>query len=264
LGNYRVLKRLGAGGMGIVYRGEHSRLCRQVAIKVMAPNLETSPVVLFRFGSVMQAMARLQHRNIVAAIDVGEEVCTDGETPNLHYVVMEFVPGQNLEKYVLPQDALPVVQACDIAYQIVSALSESHKHHLVHRDRKPSNIQHKPEGHVKPLSFGLAQQFMNRMTEPGIIQGTVEYMAPEQGKDARGVNIRADIYGLGGVPFWCLIGQPQWNRNENKNKGLVRRQTSESPAVRAVQPLVPPELDAVVQRMVATSPRDRFPNRRPS
>jgi response regulator RpfG family c-di-GMP phosphodiesterase len=260
LGNYRVLERLGCGGMGIVYRGEHARLRRQVAIKVLAPTLETSPTILLRFDSEMQAVARLQHPNIVAAIDAGEAVCPDEEMPNLHYLVMEFVPGQNLEKYVQSVGPLPVVQACDIVYQIASALAEAHKHHLVHRDLKPSNIQRTPEGRVKLLDFGLAQHFTNRMTEPGIMLGTVEYMAPEQAKDARGVDVRADIYGLGGVLFWCLTGQPPWSRNDNTIEGLVRRQTSAPPSVRSWLPDLPPALDHVIQRMMATHPADRFPN----
>jgi putative two-component system response regulator len=260
LGNYRVLERVGAGGMGIVYRGEHVRLRRQVAIKVLAPTLETSPTVLLRFDSEMQAVARLQHPNIVAAMDAGEVAASDADASKLHYFVMEYVPGQNLEKYVQTTGPLPVVQACDKAYQVASALAEAHKHHLVHRDLKPSNIQRTPEGRVKLLDFGLAQHFTNRMTEPGVMLGTVEYMAPEQAKDARGVDVRADIYGLGGVLFWCLAGRPPWSRAENTIEGLVRRQTEAPPSVRAWQPNVAPELDAIIRRMMATKPADRFPN----
>jgi putative two-component system response regulator len=259
LGNYRVLDRLGAGGMGVVFRAEHLRLRRQVAIKVLAGSLERCPSVLVRFDSEMQAIARLQHPNIVAAIDAGFVASPTAEMSNLHYFVMEYVPGQDLEEYVQTTGPLPPFQACDIAYQIASALAESHKHHLVHRDLKPSNVQRTPEGRVKLLDFGLAQHFLHRMTEPGTMLGTVEYMAPEQAQDASTVDIRADIYGLGGTLFCCLTGRPPFSEEGNTIEGLIRRHTQPPPLIRRWQGGLPAALEAVVARMMAPRPEDRFP-----
>jgi response regulator RpfG family c-di-GMP phosphodiesterase/serine/threonine protein kinase len=260
LGNYRVLDRVGAGGMGVVFRGEHLRLRRQVAIKVLAASLERCPAVLVRFDSEMQTIARLQHPNIVAAIDAGFVPAPTPETANLHYFVMEYVPGQDLEQYVQTNGALTTFQACDIAYQVASALAETHKHQLVHRDLKPSNILRTPEGRVKLLDFGLAQHFLNRMTEPGTMLGTVDYMAPEQAQDASTVDIRADIYGLGGTLFCCLTGRPPFSDDCNTMQGLIRRHTQPPPSIRRWQPGLPAALDAVVARMMAPRAEDRYPN----
>jgi response regulator RpfG family c-di-GMP phosphodiesterase len=259
LGNYRVLDRIGAGGMGVVFKGEHLRLRRIVAIKVLAMSLENSCQALLRFDSEMQAVARLQHANIVAAMDAGEVPSPDPDTPVLHYYVMEFVPGQDLEDYVKVSGALPPAQACDLAYQIASALVESHKHRLVHRDLKPSNVLRTPEGQAKLLDFGLAQHFDQRLTQPGVMLGTIEYMAPEQAQDASTVDIRADIYGLGGILYWCLTAHPPFDTHGNLAQELVKRQTEPPPSVRTHQPNLPAELDAVVARMMAPRPDDRYP-----
>ena len=167
MGNYRVLDRLGAGSMGVVFRAEHFRMRRPVAIKVLPLHSEHASQSLSRFLTEMRAVAQLQHPNIVAAIDAGEHFGTGLDSPVLHYFVMEYVPGQDLEKYVEFKGRLPIAQACDFASQIASALAEAHKHNLVHRDIKPSNVLITPEGQAKLLDFGLARQFGNRQTEPG-------------------------------------------------------------------------------------------------
>ena len=258
LGNYRVLDRLGAGGMGVVFRAEHRRLRRLAAVKVLTASLVDSELVRFRFDSEMRAVAQLQHPNIVAAIDAGEEVSTDGDSGSLHYFVMELVPGQNLEKYVQTAGALPVVQACDVAYQIASALAEAHKHQLIHRDLKPSNVQRTPEGRVKLLDFGLAQHFHHRVTQPGTMLGTADYIAPEQAQDAAAVDGRADIYGLGGTLFWCLTGRTPFRAEDSTLEAVVRRHAQPPPSARRFRPDLPGELDALVARMMATRPADRF------
>jgi response regulator RpfG family c-di-GMP phosphodiesterase len=259
LGNYRVLERIGAGGMGVVFKAEHLRLRRLVAVKVLALSLESSCQALLRFDSEMQAVARLQHPNIVAALDAGEVPSTDAETPVLHYYVMEYVPGQDLEDYVKAFGPLAPTQACDLSYQLASALSESHKHRLVHRDLKPSNVLRTPEGQAKLLDFGLAQHFDQRLTQPGVMLGTVEYMAPEQAQDASSVDIRADIYGLGGILYWCLTGHPPFEAAANVAQEMVKRQTQPPPSIRTRQPSLPAELDAVVARMMACNKEDRYP-----
>jgi serine/threonine protein kinase len=244
--------------MGVVYRAEHIYLRRQVAIKVFNPSDEQHPVLLHRFHTEIRAIARLQHPNVIGALDVGEAVSPDGHSPNLHYFVMEYVPGQNLDQVVRGQGPLPVPKACDVVHQIANALAEAHKRDLVHRDIKPSNIQLTPEGQAKLLDFGLARLLCHRVTSPGIMMGSLEFMAPEQAQDASAVDIRADIYALGGTLFWCLTGQPPFPANGNFTDSLARRCVEPPPSVRALRAEVPEGLEAVLNRMLAVRPEDRF------
>jgi response regulator RpfG family c-di-GMP phosphodiesterase len=266
LGNYRVLERIGAGGMGVVFKAEHIRLRRQVAVKVVPVytpandlHFDHESPVLLRFFAEMRAAAQLQHPNIVAAIDVGEVTGTDPDEPTLHYFVMEYVPGQDLEEYVRREGPLPQMTACDVIHQVASALAEANKHGLIHRDIKPSNILVTPEGQAKLLDFGLMRDYRNRMTEPGTVLGTVDYMAPEQARDASAVDIRADIYGLGGTLYWCLTGERPFPAEGNLVQVLARRLTQPPPSIRGRRPDLPDQLEAVVSRMLALDPQDRYP-----
>jgi response regulator RpfG family c-di-GMP phosphodiesterase len=259
LGNYRVLDRLGAGGMGIVFRAEHCRMRRVVAIKVLPVSRDMNPKLLMRFFAEIRAVAQLQHPNIVAAFDAGIAPGAHADAPDLHYFVMEYVPGEDLEQYVEKHGPLPVPHACNLVHQVGSALAEAHKHNLVHRDIKPPNIRITPEEQAKLLDFGLARQFRQRHTEPGTMLGTIDYMAPEQARDASTVDIRADLYGLGGVLFWCLTGRPPFPTEDSVVQAVTRRLTQPPPSVRTWRPEIPPELDAVVARMMALNPEDRHP-----
>ncbi len=258
LGNYRVLDRVGAGSMGVVYKAEHLRMRRTVAIKVLSLHADQDPQLLARFYGEMQAVARLQHPNIVAAMDAGE---THGSpnAPVLHYFVMEYVQGQDLEAYVKQNGPLPPARACQVIYQIASALEEAHKHNLVHRDIKPSNILLTAEDQAKLLDFGLAMHFRSRMTVPGTVLGTIDFMAPEQAHDASKVDVRADIYSLGATFFWCLTGQTPFLAQDSLVQDLIACMTRRAPSVRSLQPQLAPELDAVVARMMALEPADRYP-----
>src|SRR5262245_6408979 len=173
LGNYRVLERLGAGGMGVVFKAEHVDLRRPVAVKVLPLSGALDPRAEGRFLTEMRVVARLQHPNIVAAMDAGQAVDPTGDAPPLRYFVMELVAGQDLEEYVPAQGPLPVAEACNLIYQAAAALAEAHKHHLVHRDIKPSNLRVTPDGQVKLLDFGLARHGPSRLTEPGTLLGTL-------------------------------------------------------------------------------------------
>ena len=170
---------------------------------------------------------------------------------------MEYVVGRNLEDHVAAKGPLSAAKACDIAYQIASALAEAHKHGLVHRDIKPSNIVLTPEGQAKLLDFGLARHYTSRLTEPGAALGTLNYMAPEQIRDASSVDIRADVYGLGGVLYWCLSGRTPFPPQENIAQQVNCRLTQTPLSICAVRPDVPAELDAVVTRMMALEPGAR-------
>jgi len=260
LGHYRVLERIGAGGMGIVFKGEHVRLRQKVAIKVLPlfMSRDQSARNLLRFNAEVRAIAQLNHPNIVRAFDAGEVASPDEDGPILHYYVMDYIEGRDLEEHVRAKGPLHVAEACDIICQIAGALEEAHKHNLVHRDIKPSNVLVTPSGKAMLLDFGLVRQFRHRVTEPGTILGTVDYMAPEQAIDASTVDIRADIYSLGATLFWCLTARPPFQPKANLAQEMVCRQTQPPPSVRKYRADLSPELDAVVARMMAVTPDDRY------
>jgi putative two-component system response regulator len=258
LGNYRVLDRLGAGGMGVVLKAEHLRLPRLVAIKLIPIRPDEDPRVQQRFNAEIWSVAQMQHPNIVGAIDAGEAVDADPRSPKLHYFVMDYVAGQNLEDYINQQGPINPTVACDLIYQVASALTEAHKFNLVHRDIKPSNVLVTPESQAKLLDFGLVRHFSSRVTEPGTTLGTLDYLAPEQARDASSVDIRADIYGLGGTLFWCLTGRTPFIATGNLIQDLVGRIKQQPPSVSQARSGISADLDAVVAKMMATDPNERF------
>lgn len=259
VGNYRLLERLGAGGMGVVFLAEHIRMRNLVAIKILAETFEPQKTLVPRFYAETRAIAKLKHPNIVSAIDCGEVAAADEGARALHYFVMEYVRGKDLEAMVVEDGPMDVQKACDIITQIADALSEAHRQGLVHRDIKPSNILVTPEGKAKLLDFGLAQQNNNRMTEAGTILGTIGYMAPEQAKDASTVDARADIYSLGATLYWCLTGQDPFPNRGHITQELIQRLTQPPPSTRSIRPEVPADLDHVVARMMSVDPEERYP-----
>ncbi len=258
LGNYRVLDFLGKGTTGSVFKAEHRLLRRPVAIKVVAQRDTDNVKILERFFNEMWIVAHLQHPNIVAAVDAGELPSPSVNVLHLQYLVMEYVPGLDLEETVKSHGPLAPSVACDLIYQVADALAEADRHRLVHRDIKPSNIRVTPEGQSKLLDFGVARSVRRRLTEPGVVLGSVAYLAPEQAQDSRAVDIRADIYGLGGTLFWCLTGQAPFPVKGNILVELAKRATQPPPSLRAVQPELPQELEKVVAAMMATNPDNRY------
>jgi serine/threonine protein kinase len=273
LGNYRVLDWLGAGGMGVVYKAEHIHMKRPVALKVLLTEVDGNDVFLQRFSSEMQALAVLRHPNIVLAFDAGEVEVPDERNKMLRYLVMEYVPGQDLEQYVLDKGPLPIPAACDYIRQAASGLRHAHEHGLIHRDIKPSNLlvtglaggpgpgagAGAPHGQIKILDFGLARLCRRRCTEAHSTLGTVDYMAPEQARDARSVDIRADIYGLGGTLYWLLTGQRPFPSGRPVVEELLARQYETPVPARNLRPDVPLELEAIMCQMMALDPNDRYP-----
>ena len=180
LGNYRVLDWLGSGGMGVVYKAEHTHMKRPVALKVLAAEIESNAVFLERFTSEMQALATLRHPNIVEAFDAGEVVVPSEPGKSLRYLVMEFVQGVDLERFVTDHGPLPIAVACDYIRQAANGLHHAHERGMVHRDVKPSNLlvtdipgDHKsvsgapwPHGQLKILDFGLARSTAGATPKP--------------------------------------------------------------------------------------------------
>jgi serine/threonine protein kinase len=263
-GDYRILEKLGQGGMGTVYKAVHTRLGKIVAVKVLAPERVRSPSAVARFEREMKAVGGLEHPNLVRALDAREE---NGE----HLLVMEYLEGSDLAKLVRRHGPLPVADACEIVRQAAVGLHYAHTQgQLVHRDIKPSNLMLTPGGCVKVLDLGLAR--LNRESwegrEPSADvflsseehMGTVDYMAPEQWREPHTVNIRADIYSLGCTLYDLLASCPPYDgpTYDSITKKMRGHADIPLPPVRERRPEVPEALAAVLDRLVAKQPGDRF------
>lgn len=258
LGNYRVLGRLGAGGMGTVYAAEHVLMNRPVAIKVVPVRSHEPASTVNRFLREMRSVASLRHPNIVAAFDAGVSPRRKPNEPDLYYFVMEQLKGRPLDDYV-KHEPVSIARGCAFAYQLASALDEAHRQSLVHRDIKPSNVYITHDHQAKLLDFGLVRHLYSAgITSPGVVVGTPEYMAPEQSLDATRVDIRTDIFGLGATLFFAITGESPFLLDGSIVEIMRRRQTEPARSVRSLRGDVPPALDKVLQRMLALRPNDRF------
>jgi pimeloyl-ACP methyl ester carboxylesterase len=245
LGPYTVAARIGAGGMGVVYRAHDERLERDVAIKVLPPGMLTDEPARRRFRKEALALAKLSHPNIAAIYDVGEQ---DG----VDYLVMECVPGQSLAEK-LKSGPLPVTEALALGGQIAAALEEAHEHGIVHRDLKPSNIMVTPKGQAKILDFGLAKLLtptdspdatLSAAETKGAI-GTLLYMSPEQA-EGKIVDSRTDLWSLGVVLFESLAGTSPF-QGAGGGFSLFRAITQETPKpLRELRHDIPAQVSSMV------------------
>jgi len=261
---YRVVRLLGQGGMGAVYLAEHRHMGRSVALKVINPDLLNRPGSLPRFQQEVRAAAKLDHPNIVAAYDADH-------ASSLHFLVMEYVEGQNLADYLDEKGPLPVSLACDIIRQAALGLHHAHERGMVHRDIKPHNLMLTPSNQVKVLDFGLARFAADSiqtsevsetsevfgLTGASTFVGTTDYIAPEQARDAHAADGRADIYSLGCTLYHLLTGNPPFPEGPALEK-LCRHAAEEPYPLCAQRTDVPGALAAVVSRMMAKKPEDRY------
>jgi response regulator RpfG family c-di-GMP phosphodiesterase len=201
----------------------------------------------------------LSHPNIVLAFDAGEMLVPNSPNEVLRYLVMEYVPGQNLEQIVLGNGLLPIAEACEYIRQAASGLQHAYEHGLVHRDIKPSNLLLTPQKQIKILDFGLARLCRKRHTEAHTMLGSVDYMAPEQARDARSVDIRADIYGLGGTLYWLLVGHKPFPGDRPVIEELLARQRESPLPPHKARSEIPLELETIIYRMMALDPNHRYP-----
>jgi putative two-component system response regulator len=255
LGNYRVLDKIGAGGMGVVFRAEHVKLRKPVAVKALFVDGEKNRRALDRFFNEVLAVTRLKHPHIVSAVDAGEQ---PGAGPNgapVPYLVMEYVAGQNLEDGVMRDGPMKIEQSCLVAHQVADALTEAHRQGLIHRDIKPGNVLIAPDGAAKLLDFGVARLPTpdDRLTKDGARLGTIGYMAPEQVRNARSVDARADVFGLGATLFFMLTGRDPFEPPIGAAGAL------HPPSVREYRAEVPEALDATLQRLMALRVDERVP-----
>jgi len=257
---YRVVRMVGKGGMGVVYQAEHRIMERAVALKVIHPQLLRHPVAVERFRREVRAAARLTHRNIVTAYDAEQ-------ADDTHFLVMEYVEGVSLAQLVERRGPLSPLEACYCIRQAAAGLQHAFEQGMVHRDIKPQNLMLTRNSHVKILDFGLARFARDSElaadstggatlvsaahTAASSLLGTPEYMAPEQMRSARDVDIRADIYSLGGTFYFLLTGRPP-----HALGGAVAR--PQAVPVDTLLADVPPVAADVLRRMIATDPADRF------
>lgn len=263
LGQYRLLDRLGGGGMGVVYKAEHVLLKRPCAIKLIKPESEADATAIAHFEKEVKITARLTHWNTVEIYDYGH---TDDGT---FYYVMELLPGMSLDELVRDHGPLPPERVVHLLRQVCGALQEAHEVGLIHRDIKPANIFAAQRGGVyevaKLLDFGLVKDVVDR-PEPqgqparhGSFSGTPLYMSPEQASTYDAVDGRADLYSLGAVAYHLLTGQPPFSGN-NLVELLTAHARSEVVAPSTLNANVPKDLDAVVLRCLAKESEERFPD----
>jgi serine/threonine protein kinase len=256
LGEYELLERLGAGGMGEVYKARHRRLGKLVALKLLPAGAHRSGQALARFLREMRAVGTLDHPNVVEAHDAGERAGTV-------YLVMKLVEGTDLGRLVRARGPLPVTEACDLARQAALGLQYLHERGLVHRDVKPSNLMRMPDGVVKVLDLGLARWQAGGtagedLTGTGLVVGTPDFLAPEQFSSGATVDIRADLYGLGGTLFYLLTGWSPFADRAGIYEKLEAHRRETPPDVRKLRPEVPAALADIVARLLAKRPDDRL------
>lgn len=256
MGSYTVLDKLGQGGMGMVLKAEHRMMMRLVAIKVLSPTVTKTKELAQRFQREVQAAARLTHPNIVGAFDAGE---TNGSP----FLVMEYVPGDDLSSIVRKRGPLSVDQAIDCIAQAAKGLEFAHSQGVIHRDIKPANLLMDTKGVVKILDMGLARieaddvATQADLTGTGAVMGTVDYMAPEQALSTKHADARSDLYSLGISLWYLLTGKPAYEGDSLMARLLAHREQP-IPSLRAVRDDVPESLDDVFRKLVAKKPADRY------
>ncbi|HEY5315432.1 MAG TPA: bifunctional serine/threonine-protein kinase/formylglycine-generating enzyme family protein [Pirellulales bacterium] len=252
LGNYTILDKIGAGGMGQVFKAEHRRMKRVVAVKMLPPAVTKDALATARFQREVEAAAKLRHPNIVAADDADE-------ANGAHFLVMEYIAGSDLSALVRKHGPLPLAKALDYVLQAARGLEFAHGEGVVHRDIKPANLLLDSKGTVKILDMGLARidagtgPAQAELTGTGTIMGTVDYMAPEQGLSTKNADARADIYSLGCTLYYLIAGKPAYD-GETVAAKLVAHHNHPIPSLGDV----PPEVEAVFRKMVAKRVGDRY------
>jgi serine/threonine protein kinase/DNA-binding response OmpR family regulator len=255
VGNYDILGKLGAGGMGTVFQARHRRLKRIVALKVLSADLCQDIAFVRRFQREAETVARLSHPNIVMAYDADEAEVG-------HFLVMEFVNGRDLASTVEKNGPLSVFQAIDCTLQAAKGLAYAHEQGIIHRDIKPHNLLLDQAGTLKITDLGLARlvtsssQSPSSLTQAGGLLGTSNYMPPEQATDPTQIDHRADIYALGCTLHFILTGNPPFD-GPSMMSVLIKHRETPAPSLTAQRPDVPADLDRLYLRMMAKEPSGR-------
>jgi serine/threonine protein kinase len=258
---YRIIRRIGGGGMGDVYLAEHRLMRRAVAVKTIRLDSVDDPALEERFLREVRANAKLSHPNIVSVHDAEHSA-------DILFLVMEYLEGEDLLAFVSSKGRLDPPMACKLLYQATAGVQHAHDHGVVHRDIKPSNLllvrsqEPATPGVVKVLDFGLAKVLQDAgvyrfPTPQGFAMGTRGFMSPEQAADARSVGIRADIFSLGRTLYYLLSGKLPYRRGM---QSLLEEESGQNPVtpLHEIRPDIPDYVNDLVQKMTATEAEDRF------
>lgn len=256
IGKYKLLERIGVGGMGQVFLCEHMFMKRRVAVKVLPPAKAEQPAALGRFYREARAAGSLQHPNIVRTHDIDQ----DG---NLHFIVMDYVDGSDLLRVVKKFGPMNVGRALSYVRQAAAGLDYAFRNGIIHRDIKPGNILVDRHGTARILDMGLARFFKDHADlltlkfDDKIVLGTADYVAPEQVANSHTVDIRADIYALGASLYFLLAGHPPFPSGTVSQKLLWHR-TKEPTPIKQVRPEVPDAVAVLIARMMSKDPKARY------
>jgi len=269
IGSYKILDRIGKGQMGGVYKAVHT-LGQLVALKILPSSKAKDQHVLGRFQREARLLTQLDHPNVVRSYQFGE-------TGGIHFISMEFLEGETLDEILVRRKRLPWGEAVRVMHQALGGLQHLHEKRMVHRDLKPANLMLIPapppgkdttwDATVKILDIGLGRELFDenvpegqietQLTIEGSVLGTPDYLAPEQAKDARSADVRADIYSIGCVLFHCLTGRPPFPETNIMTQMLMHATEKPVPLASLVSDL-PAGLQGVMDRMLAKSPAERY------
>lgn len=254
LGEYRVVRKLGQGGMGQVYLARQLSLKREVALKILRKELAENATALRRFQAEAEAVARVTHANIV-------QVYTVGEADGLRFMALEYVEGRNLKEYIARKGTPELPQALSVLRQIAAALQRAGEAGLVHRDIKPENVLVTRKGEVKVTDFGLSRilsgdELPLNLTQSGMTLGTPLYMSPEQ-VQGQPVDHRSDLYSFGVTAYHLLAGEPPFSGTSPFDVAIKHVQ-AEPPLLATVRPDLPADLCGIVHKLMAKRPEDRY------
>src|SRR5947209_2198197 len=248
-GRYKIVRKLGTGGMANVYLAEDQELGRRVAIKILDDRHASDEQFVERFRREAQNAAGLSHPNIVSIYDRGEAEGT-------YYIAMEYLDGRSLKELIVSRGPAPIHVTIDYARQILAALRFAHRNGIVHRDIKPHNVLVDAEGRLKVTDFGIARAGASQMTEAGSIIGTAQYLSPEQARGAP-VDQTSDLYSVGVLLYELLTGTVPFTGDTPVEIAMKHlSQVPEPPSVKRRE--VPADLDAIVLRALAKDPHDRY------
>ena len=260
-GKFEITERIGEGGMGVVYKGYHLNTGRDIAVKFLHTEIRTSKETVERFREEARTAASVGHDNIVEILDMGRY------QDKFHYIVMEFVDGEGLDRTLEAEGRLPSADAVDTGIQILKGLRAAHEKGIIHRDLKPENIfvVEDPERgkYVKIVDFGIAliaqeqRQKQRRLTKDGALVGTPTYMSPEQARGSPDIDHRADIYSVGVILYEMLTGVPPFD-SDNVSDLLVRIVSEEPTPPLGMVPLIPHDLSDLVMKALAREPGERY------
>jgi len=253
---YEIRRVLGSGGMGMVFQAHDRDLDEPVALKILRPEIASmDPQILERFKTEIRVARRIAHRNVVRTYDFGD---ADG----IKFISMEFIQGMTLKQLFRSKGALPLGVGLQIAKQAAAGLVAAHDMGVVHRDVKPHNIMLTPQSDVKIMDFGIVRDTTKSegsgMTQTGIIMGTPDYMSPEQAMGKSDLDHRSDVYSFGVVLYEMFTGTLPF-RGESPIAIAMKHIQEEPKAPRAVNPKIPPELEAIIQRAMRKAPEARYP-----